>query len=184
MAVQETTLCEGILLNTFQTSSMIRHLAYISTRLFPTNTSDSKTTLNDLFMGTLALFQCCYTSTHSAPPQKWQHLAALLPVAFLYIVPMPSVLALISQVLTTWHSKRLRLLRSSCWTLLQHPPCFHIWHTCQQGYCPQKRQTHNHFQQSVYEHTYPLQEPLNWHKHSGPPQKWQGLVAFPFHLLK
>ncbi len=42
IALQETTSCVGILLNTFQASSMFPHLAYMSTRLLDTKTSDSK----------------------------------------------------------------------------------------------------------------------------------------------
>ncbi len=42
IAVQETTLCNGILLNNLQASSMLLHLAYMSTRLFPTKMLDSQ----------------------------------------------------------------------------------------------------------------------------------------------
>jgi hypothetical protein len=89
---------------------------------------------------------------------------------------MSSVLALISWVLTTWHSKRLHLLRSSCWTLLQHPPCFHIWNTCQQGYCSQKRQTHNPLSTiCLWTHLPSSRAPKLVYKHPGPPQKWEGI---------
>ncbi|CAM6020004.1 unnamed protein product [Sphagnum balticum] len=41
MAFQETTSRVGSLLKTVHASSMLPHLAYISTRLLPTKTSDS-----------------------------------------------------------------------------------------------------------------------------------------------
>jgi hypothetical protein len=40
-AFQDTTSRDGILLNTLQALSILPHLAYMSTKLFPENTLDS-----------------------------------------------------------------------------------------------------------------------------------------------
>jgi hypothetical protein len=40
-ALQDTTSRDGILLNTLHASSILPHLAYMSTKLFPKNTLDS-----------------------------------------------------------------------------------------------------------------------------------------------
>jgi hypothetical protein len=42
MAIQVTTSCDSILLNTPQTSSMLLHFAYVPTKLLLTETSDLK----------------------------------------------------------------------------------------------------------------------------------------------
>ncbi len=42
MVVQVTTSWDGILMNNFQVSSMLPHFAYMSTKLFPTKTSDKR----------------------------------------------------------------------------------------------------------------------------------------------
>jgi hypothetical protein len=66
----------------------------------------------------------------------------------------------------------------------EHPLYSHIWHTCQQGYCPQSHQTQNLFEQSIHAHVYPLQVP----QHHLPSDMWHGLapplsVAFAHKML-
>ncbi len=68
---------------------------------------------------------------HSVPPNKYQSLAAHLPVAFVKIVQVPSALACISHVPISWCSKWPHLER---WNLVEHSPnilnaptfCIHV----------------------------------------------------------
>ncbi len=60
------------------------------------------------------------------------------------------------------------------------PPCSHILHACQSGYCSQTHLNPTHCQQSACEHTCPLQVQEHQHMHSVPQQKTQALAA---HLL-
>jgi hypothetical protein len=46
---------------------------------------------------------------------------------------------------------------ASCWTISKHPQCSHILHTCPLSYSPQRHQTHNEFEQAVYEQACHLQ---------------------------
>jgi len=73
-------------------------------------------------------------------------LAAHLPVAFVKPFQVSSVLDCISHVPISRQSKWPHLEMASCWTLSEHPPCSHIWHTCQPGYTPQRHGPHTHFE--------------------------------------
>jgi hypothetical protein len=57
MAVQVTTLEDGILLNTLEAPSMFPHFAYMSTKLFPHKNIGPTTTLNELFLNKPAVFK-------------------------------------------------------------------------------------------------------------------------------
>jgi len=63
MASQVTTFHDGLLVNTCQAASMLPHFAYMSTKLFPTKTSDSK----PLWMS------CSWTSLLFASASKSPH---------------------------------------------------------------------------------------------------------------
>ncbi len=63
MVVQVTIFQDGILLNTLQASSRLPHFAYLSTKLFPTKTSDSQ----PLWMS------CSWTSLPSSSAPKPAH---------------------------------------------------------------------------------------------------------------
>jgi hypothetical protein len=67
---------------------------------------------------------------------------------------------------------------ASCWTISKHLPFSHIWHTCPQGYSPQRHQIHNEFVWSTHEQVFPLQVLLlDSHMHLVPQQIWYGLAA-------
>ncbi len=89
-------------------------------------------------------------------------------VAFVGIVPVPSVLPHISHVPLSQRSKLPCCEMASCWTLSKHPPCSHILHTCQPSYSPHRHLNPTHIQWSGDEHNWPLQVQLCWHMHSTP----------------
>ncbi len=93
-----------------------------------------QTNLNDLFMNAYASLSAA-TLAHAfrIPAQRWQGLDPPLPVAFLYIVPIPSALTHISHMPQSQHSNQQHHKWASCWKPLKHPLWCHIWHTCQQG---------------------------------------------------
>lgn len=70
---------------------------------------------------------------HSAPQQRWQWLAPLLPVAVVDRNPMPSALA---YILPAPASKIMHCLWASCSIYWKHPLGLHIWHKCWQDYYP------------------------------------------------
>ncbi len=137
------------------------------------------TSCEGIWLNTLCKHLPCSHSLHMhwAPPLKGQDLAAPLPAAFVEIVPVPSALAHISQVLISLHSKWLHHTKASYWTPCKHSPCSYILHTCQPGYYPNRHLSPTCCEWSAHEQTCPLQVQLHLHMHSTLQLKWQGLAA-------
>ncbi len=145
-------------------SYMLPHFAYMSTKLFPTKTSDSK-----------PLWTICW----------WTHLpfsrATMLAQAISIrtnvtksgripsccICPNSSS-ACISHVPILWFSKWPHLKTPSCWKLSKHPRGSDILHTCPPSCSPQRHLLLNHFEWSGDEHAGPLQVQPHWHMHWAP----------------
>ncbi len=158
MTFQVTISQDIILWNTFQASSMLLHVAHMSTKIFPTKTSNSQPFWMSFSSANLPSSRATMLAHAFSTPTKVTEFGhPHFPVAFVEVVPLPSALALISYVPISWQSKWPHFEMATCWTLSKHPQGSHILHTCQPSYSPQRLQTLNHFEQTVHEQACHLQ---------------------------
>ncbi len=99
MAFQVTTPRDGILLNTLQASSMLPHFAYMSTKLLPTKTSDSKPLWMSCLWTNLPSSSAPNSAHALTPEQNWMHQDSFLLVAFAGKAALPSYVAHPSHIL-------------------------------------------------------------------------------------
>ncbi len=89
MAIQETTLCEGILLNTLRASFILPHSTYMSMRQFLTKTFDSKPLRMICSWARLPSSSATRLAHAFRTPTKLIGFGFRLPVAFAEKLPMP-----------------------------------------------------------------------------------------------
>jgi len=146
MAVQVTAPWDGILLKTLQASSMLPHFAYMSTKLVPSKTSDSKPIWTMWWWTHMPSSSAIMLAHAFSTPRKVTEAgctpsscisqnssSAFCPCSYF---TCPNIMVL--QVTTSWDGILLNTLGAS--SMLPHFP---YW---QPSYCPQRHQTHNHFE--------------------------------------